>query len=83
MNKEVLLVATGIGIGALAFTENGRKLMNTLGGSGNSFLPSLGESKSDREHHKSLEEDKTKQEGIHEQREQHEGNLSHPIKSEE
>lgn len=83
MNKEVLLVATGIGIGALAFTENGRKLMNTLGGSGNSFLPSLGESKSDNEPRKSLEEDKSKQAGTQERREQQEDNLSHPIKSEE
>ena len=83
MNKEVLLVATGIGIGALALTDNGRKLMNTLGGNGNSFLPSLGESKSDMEQHKSLKEDRAKQAGTQERREQQEDNLSHPMNREE
>lgn len=59
MNKELMLVATGIGIGALAFTDQGRKLMNAV--MGPSFLPSLGESDNDpRRHHekKAIEEDK-------------------------
>lgn len=30
MNKEVMLLATGIGIGALAFTDQGRKLMTAV-----------------------------------------------------
>lgn len=41
MNKELMLFTAGIGIGALAFTDQGRKMMNTITGS--KLLPSLTE----------------------------------------
>lgn len=39
MNKELLLVATGVGIGALMFTDQGKKLVQAT--MGNNFLPAL------------------------------------------
>lgn len=73
MNKELMLVATGIGIGALAFTDQGRKLMNAV--MGPSFLPSLGESDNDPRRHekKAIEEDKHhREEGkLHEEEDKH------------
>lgn len=42
MNKELMFVALGVGIGAMAFTDQGRKIMNTITSS--PVLRALGES---------------------------------------
>jgi hypothetical protein len=56
MNRDLLMVATGVGIGALMFTEQGKKLMQaTMSGA---LMPQLGEGK--KEGGKESESDKEK-----------------------